>query len=241
MAHATVNLNVHLATLAIFGVTPANADDIVTASFVQRSENLMLLGGPGSGMEPLARDIAKVADALGMTSAVLPFSHDSWPHDELLQPRAHAFTGWERNARPYREDLLNSDVLVVNDSHLWLEAAPIVMLVLLSMRAEKGKSTILVATSEGWQHMLDEERFAAALAESNFHESTLIADLEDSETVRFIKRSYGSQIARKELLASLGLDVITATPYLPRTSRFVGWNVIRCGAGLNQHHFVSKL
>lgn len=94
---------------------------------------------------------------------------------------------------------------------------------------------------DGWQHMLDEERFAAALAENNFHESSLIADLEDSDAVRFVKRSYGSQIARKELLASLGLDVITAVPYLPRASRYVGWNVIRCGSnGLKQHHFVQK-
>ncbi|MFA6211550.1 MAG: ATP-binding protein [Candidatus Obscuribacterales bacterium] len=241
MAHATVNLNAHLAALAAFGVGPANADDIVTASFVQRSENLMLLGGPGTGKEIIARDIGNVAVALGMTSVFLPFSHDSWPHDELLQLRAHAFTGWERNPRPYREDLLNCDVLVVGESHLWLEAAPIVMLVLLSMRAEKGKSTILVATNDGWQHMLDEERFAAALAENNFHESTLIADLEDSDAVRFVKRSYGSQIARKELLASLGLDVITAVPYLPQASRYVGWNVIRCGSnGLKQHHFVQK-
>jgi len=105
---------------------------------------------------------------------------------------------------------------------------------LLCMRAEAGKSTILVTESEQWHQMLDEGRFSRALAADNFNESSLLKELTDSEWLRFIKRSYGAMIARRELLASLGLDNIVTAPHLQRSpSRFGrnwGWHVLTMGS-----------
>lgn len=231
MTYSAVSVNALTAT-AILGASYDEAHEIVSASFVSRGQNLIVIGGAGSGKATLAREIAQVAQAQGHTVAHLG-TLSAWPHDDLLEARHHAFTGWDRAPRSHRSDLLGHDLLVVDDAQAWLEAAPLVTLMLLCMRAESGKSTILVIHDEQWHQMLDEDRFSRALAADNFNESTLLKELSDSHWLRFIKRSYGALMARRELLASLGLDNVVTAPHLQRSpSRFGrnwGWHVLSMG------------
>lgn len=223
----------NLAASEVVGANDEQVNDIGTASFVSRGENVLFIGDPGTGKANMARAIAQAASLLGHSVAQLG-TPSSWPHDDLLEPRHHAFTGWDREPRAHRSALLVSDLLVVDEAERWLETAPLVTLMLLCMRAEQGKSTILVADSKTWHTMLDEDRFSRALQADNFNESSLLTELVDSEWLRFIKRSYGALMARRELLSSLGLDVIATAPHLQRSpSRFgrnFGWHVVHTGA-----------
>jgi hypothetical protein len=221
----------NLSASEMAGATDEQVNDIGTASFVSRGENVLFIGD-GSGKVYMASAIAQAASALGHSVARLG-TPSSWPHDDLLEARHHAFTGWDREPRAHRSALLGSDLLVVDEAERWLEAAPLVTLMLLCMRAEQGKSTILVANNTAWHTMLDEGRFSRALQADNFNESSLLSELVDSEWLRFIKRSYGALMARRELLSSLGLDVVATAPHLQRSpSRFgrnFGWHVVHTG------------
>lgn len=232
MTYSAASVNAITAS-TIEGASQDQVHEIVSAQFVSRGQNLIVIGGAGTSKAILANAIAQAAQHQGLTVAHL-ITLSAWPHDDLLEARHHAFTGWDRAPRSHRSDLLGHDLLVVDQAHAWLEAAPLVTLMLLCMRAESGKSTILVTESEQWHQMLDEGRFSRALAADNFNESSLLKELTDSEWLRFIKRSYGAMIARRELLASLGLDNIVTAPHLQRSpSRFGrnwGWHVLTMGS-----------
>ncbi|MBS1995496.1 MAG: ATP-binding protein [Cyanobacteria bacterium SZAS LIN-2] len=228
MTHRTEFVNAY-AYCHLAGASLEEVVDISEAGFMARGENVLFIGGPATGKLLLARASARSAELNGKTVAYLNAPTDA-PHDALLEPLFHAGNGWTGGPRVHRKALLESDLLVVDEADRWLEVAPLVTVMLLCMRAEQGRSTILVADSDNWHRMLDEGRFSQALQSDNYSEFEVLSQCGDSEWLRFIKRSYGALMARRELFASLGLDVIATAPHLQRApSRFgrhLGWHVV---------------
>jgi len=242
MTHKTEFANafayVHLA-----GASLDEVKDIAAAGFTARGENVLFIGGPATGKVLLARASARSAELNGKTVAFLNSPGDN-PYDALIEPHFTAENGFVGGPRVHRAALLQNDLLVVDEADRWLERAPLVTVMLLCMRAEQGKSTILVAVNANWERMLDEGRFSQALQDDAYGESTLVGQFGDSEWLRFIKRSYGAIMARRELFASLGLDVVASAPHLQRSpSRFgrnFGWHVITTGDHARLRYFRSQ-
>jgi len=125
---------------------PAQVKEIATAAFVGRGENLLLMGGPGTGKTVIAMEVRERATALGLTSEYL-YGAAAHMADGQLIDHGPGFIG-SRQSRPgLLEKLLNCDVLVVDEAERWIEAVPAAFMVLLGRRIELGKSNVLTTYS----------------------------------------------------------------------------------------------
>lgn len=125
---------------------PVQVQEIATAAFIGRGENLLLVGGPGTGKTVIAMEVRERATALGLTSEYLC---GAGPHSAIEQLIDHGpgYIG-SRQSRPgFLEKLLNCDVLVVDDVQRWIEAAPVAFMLLLGRRIELGKANVLITYS----------------------------------------------------------------------------------------------
>lgn len=107
---------------------------LATASFVEQGQNVVFVGGIGSGKTKLAGILRMAAESRGYTSAYLHELHYHWLHGD--------------------DSPLKIDLLLINEVDQWLRYEPDRLRELLTKRAESRKATILLICSHGWTKTL---------------------------------------------------------------------------------------
>jgi len=137
-------------------VSQEQLEELSSGDFIDRGESLILVGYYGTGKTMIAHCAEANAKARGKTSENLwsPSSRMD-AAEELLDHRFRMGSFLSDDGRiQYRPELLDADVLIVDEVERWLESNPVPLLGLLGVRAEKGKSNVLVFTSHGWLRAL---------------------------------------------------------------------------------------
>lgn len=188
----------------------AQVHELATAAFVGRGENLLLVGGPGTGKTVIADAVHKEAIKRGLTCENL---HSAWSDlagDELIAP-GPGYIGFNGEPRGLRRHLLDCDLLIIDEIGSWLHAAPSAVLMLIGRRIELGKSNILLASSLQWNRLQrDEEslkgdRQNLALPSFRLAYPQGKASREHSEWARLMSADGTTDMRR--LLATLGIDL----------------------------------
>lgn len=131
---------------------PAQVQELVSAAFVGRGENLLIIGGCGTGKTVIVMEVRQHATALGMTSEYLSSPSPNFAEDALISP-SYGFAGATGDKQGLRQELLDCDVLLVDEVEKWLEAVPVAFLILLGRRIELGKANVLTAMSGRWNRL----------------------------------------------------------------------------------------
>lgn len=192
---------------------PAQVHEIATAAFIGRGENLLLVGGAGTGKTVIAMEVRKQASALGLSSEYLVSGY-SFAEDQLVA-RGPGFLGCTGNQHGLREDLLNCDLLVVDEADRWMQFSQTAFLVLIGRRIELGKSNVLVASTGGWKSLFRRDGttarrqsmmpFFAPEFVLGYDPAFLLGDkVEQSEWGMMMVRERYMPLA--EVLAILGID-----------------------------------
>lgn len=185
---------------------PAQVQEITTAAFIGRGENLLLMGGAGTGKTVIATAVREKATALGLSSEYL---HSCDVHDASWQliDRGHGFIG-SRQGRPgLLEALLECDVLVVDEAERWLEAIPAAFMVLLGRRIELGKSNVLVTYSGSLMRLCSKEPAWRSRAESYFeHPAFLLGGEPEQRSEWAMLMTHGHSLPLSQQLEILGID-----------------------------------
>lgn len=184
----------------------AQVHEIATAAFVGRGENLLLVGGAGTGKTAIAMEVRQQATAIGLSSEYLHSVSSYFAEDQLV---AHGpgFMGSTGNQHGLRENLLDCDVLVVDEAERWMEAAPVAFMLLLGRRIELGKSNILVIPSYGWKRMLGKDASLRRHSMMAFDDPAFLLGNKPEQ-----RSEWGMMLARDrymplpQLLAILGID-----------------------------------
>ena len=183
---------------------PAQVHEIATAAFVGRGENLLLVGGAGTGKTVIATAVREQATTLGLTSEYLSGGYWHFAEDQLV---AHGpgFMGSSGNQHGLRRNLLDCDVLVVDEADRWLEAAPAAFMLLLGRRVELGKSNVLVAYTHSWKRLYQKEAILHRRSMMEFdNPAYLLGDGERSEWGLMLARD--RYMPLPQLLAILGIE-----------------------------------
>ena len=136
---------------------PGQLNEIATADFVSKGENLLLVGGPATGKTVIASVVLDSARDRGLTTRYIECPSGFSSQWGLLN-HGSGFIDSLQSEPGFRPELLNCDVFVIDEMHRWLECAPEMMALLLGLRIELGKSNVLVFTSSGWASMLEKDR-----------------------------------------------------------------------------------
>lgn len=147
--------------------------EIASAAFVMKGENLLLVGGRGTGKSLIGFEVYQEASRQGLrVKALLPAStYSQCQHEELLRsafglvedrygpigfgPSAVAWLSSETSRS--RTEYLDCDVLVVDEFVSWLLVAPMQFKCLLARRIALGRSTVLVIDTDQWRWLLSSE------------------------------------------------------------------------------------
>ncbi len=178
-------------------------NEVTSGRFVDRGEHLLLVGGNGTGKTEIARCAQMNAKERGLTSELIWSPSSFMAHDQLVdQDVAIGHLGDGRIH--YRSKLLEADVLVVDEVEKWLEVSPVAMLGLLGVRAERGKSNVLVFTSKGWTRACEQEmRF-----KRNYEEAALQTSFALNPTSSWPRTVFfGGASTVGQLLKALGIDI----------------------------------
>lgn len=189
----------------------ARVHEIAAAAFIGRGENLLLVGGAGTGKTVIAMEVRRQATALGLSSEYLDSASSHWCDDRLV---AHGpgFMGSTGNQHGLRENLLNCDVLLVDEAERWMEFSPAAFMLLLGRRIELGKSNVLVIPSYGWKRMFSKD---ASLRRHSMMEFDNPAFLLGSEPEQ--RSEWGMMLVRErymplpQMLTLLGIDFALPT------------------------------
>ncbi|HNB18597.1 MAG TPA: ATP-binding protein [Candidatus Obscuribacter sp.] len=127
-------------------------------TFIRKGENVLVLGGIGSGKTTLAGILAKQASLHGLTVQTIDAPSCYYPR------------------LPTR--YLECDLLLLDEAHIWVDVAPLALLALILKRHELGKSTILVCVDSNWQRMLAQAKAGTIRTDAN-RERLLLEGLSD--------------------------------------------------------------
>ena len=174
---------------------PDEVRQLASATFINKGENLLLVGDGGTGKTMLARAAVASARDNGNSVVWLAVPTPMSLQDDLLD-HGPGFIG-SRNSRPgYREELLQCDVLLVDETERWLNIGGLMFLALLAKRSQLGKSTVLVATTAALQSAL-----RLQVSQPSQFSIVAAADPAMRDMATMPWRSVG------EMLAALGLPV----------------------------------
>ncbi len=120
---------------------------LATASFVDQGQNVVFVGGEGSGKSKLAEILRIAAEGRGHTSAYLHGPHHHW---------------WVGDDSPLKPDLL-----LIDEVDQWMGFEPCQLKTLLTRRAESRKATILLVSSYGWNKTIGKRIGVQAAAAAN--------------------------------------------------------------------------
>lgn len=158
--------------------------EIASADFVKNSENLLLVGGPGTGKTVIANEVCAEASRQGLrVSTLLPASiYTRCQYEDLLRSAfglledRHGRMGFGPSAvasqpaemRHLRNEYVDCDVLLVDEFTSWLTVAPMQFKCLLARRIMLGRSTVLVLSTAQWRWLLSSEATKRARAFSSY-------------------------------------------------------------------------
>lgn len=185
---------------------PVQVQEIATAAFVGRGENLLLVGGPCTGKTVIAMEVRQQATALGLTSEYL-YGCDAYFADGQLVSHGPGFMGSTENQHGLRSALLNCDVLLVDEAERWFESAPAAFMLLLGRRIELGKSNVLTTYSGSWRRLFSPEASLRRRSMMEFDDPAFLLGNKPEQ-----RSEWGLMLARErylplpQLLALLGLD-----------------------------------
>lgn len=185
---------------------PAQVQEIATAAFVGRGENLLLVGGPGTGKTVIAMEVREQATALGLSSEYL-HGCDAHFADQQLVSSGPGFMGSIDNQHGLRGTLLDCDVLLVDEAERWFESAPAAFVLLLGRRIELGKSNILTSYSGSWRRLFSTEAGLRRRSMMEFDNPAFLLGNKPEQ-----RSEWGLMLARErymplpQLLAILGID-----------------------------------
>jgi hypothetical protein len=130
---------------------------LASACFIKQGEHLLVVGGAGTGKTSIAMTIEDEAHSQDLTSHYLGSSSNSYSaRDSLMFWDIRNIGKPDEKGVELRSELLDCDVLLVDEAERWLEHAPLTFTFLLCKRIELGKTNILVMSSSGWKHQIDE-------------------------------------------------------------------------------------
>lgn len=211
-------------------------DEVTSGRFIDRGEHLLLVGGNGTGKTEIARCAQVNAKERDLTSELLWAPSSFMAHDQLVdQDVAIGHLGDGRIH--YRAKLLDADVLIVDELEKWLEVCPVAMLGLLGLRAERGKSNVLVFTSKGWTRACEQElRFKRSFEEAALQTSFSLNEKSTWPRTVF----FGGAATVGQLLKALGIDINDSRlprhdavrfdrPLEPRLERTPVWTIVHTG------------
>jgi hypothetical protein len=185
-------------------------------SFIERGENVLILGGIGSGKTTLANILLKQATDSGLTAMYV----DS---PSCYYPRL-----------PVR--YLECDLLLMDEAHIWADVAPRAMLALLLKRHELGKSNVLLCVSSNWQRLLSQQAVATPRTDANREDWLLAGLVEYCACSAALSWAIARQWSPAVMLHLLGFgnritlqEFNQLEPYLLRLNRLPFWHIIQTG------------
>ncbi len=185
---------------------PVQVQEIATAAFVGRGENLLLVGGPGTGKTVIAMEVREQATALGLTSEYLHGCDTHFANEQLID-HGPGYIGSRQGRSGLLDKLLNCDVLVVDDVQRWIEAAPVAFMVLLGRRIELGKANVLVTYSGSLMRLCNKEPAWRSRSDSYFEHPAFLLGTEPEQRSEWgMLMTPGHSLPLSQQLALLGID-----------------------------------
>lgn len=178
-------------------------DEVTSGSFVKQGYNLLIVGGNGTGKTSIANCAVLNAQERGHTCEKLWTPSTFMPHDHLVeQDIAIGHLGDGRVH--YRSHLIDADVLVVEDTQNWLEICPVVTLGLLGLRAERGKSNVLIFSNAGWLRACEQK----LVFKRSFEEAALQTAHDKGDQLMWPRTVFfGGADTIGKLLQAMGIDI----------------------------------
>jgi len=128
-------------------VNEAQVRQLATADFIDRGENVLIIGGPATGKSHIARVIEQAARQRGLKTVEIWLSASVIADLDLL---ASGF-----GERGFKAELLDCDLLIIDEADKRI--ASLLVLTLLRQRARLGKSSVLTSYSSTWDGEMNRE------------------------------------------------------------------------------------
>lgn len=126
--------------------------NLLRLDFLERGENVVLLGGIASGKTSLAGALNKAATEAGKTVVQLydPGINCGFG-DCTLESWNTSRSGYMSDALQLRDDALNCDLLIIDEVDHWLWNGALALSQLVAMRTVLGRSTVLSLASNSFK------------------------------------------------------------------------------------------
>jgi hypothetical protein len=129
------------------GIDEAKLRQLVSAEFVQRGENLLIIGEAGSGKSVIAKEIVREAQLRGLLCTRVS-DYDPMATTQFIDMGRDAL---EDGRSRFHSSWLEPDLLIVDEAQRWLVMAPHEFTFLLCQRIALGKSNLLLVPNDGWR------------------------------------------------------------------------------------------
>ncbi|MDR3613204.1 MAG: ATP-binding protein [Candidatus Obscuribacterales bacterium] len=130
------------------GIDEAKLRQLVSTEFIQRGENLLIIGGAGSGKSAIAKEIVREATLRGLLCTQVS-DYDPRATTHFLDMGREAL---EDGSSRFHSSWLEPDLLIVDEAQRLLEDASHEFTFLLCQRIALGKSNLLLVASHGWRN-----------------------------------------------------------------------------------------
>jgi hypothetical protein len=113
-----------------------------------------LVGGPGTGKTHIANAIEASAKDFGLTSH---YQSLHWTnYSTAIEQLEYGSSSLNDHHPGLIREIQECDLLIVDDADLWFKQTPMTFLGMLCQRIERGKSNVLVMTSNAWARLVEE-------------------------------------------------------------------------------------
>lgn len=209
--------------------------EIASAAFVKEGENLLVVGGRGTGKTVIAAEVCTEARRQGLSvSTLLPAStYSQCEYEELLRGAfgmvedRYGSIGFEPSAvaslraekRHSRTELVDCDLLLVDEIESWLAIAPMQFRCLLARRIMLGRSTVLITGTAQWHWLLSSEATKRIQGASSYqrrvHDVLHFMPFDDG--MDSLRGRLAADCTFADMLATLGVGAVS--PDVPFNSK----------------------